>query len=70
MLNSEIGYGFGVIGGVFTPYDDYSIEHDKANYGLGVRFTQADKLTWSLGVNTEDNKAQETKFGIEYKVVN
>ena len=70
LLNSEIGYGFGVIGGVFTPYGDYTIEHDKANYGLGVRFEQANKLTWSLGVNTEDNKAQETKFGIEYKVVN
>ena len=70
LLSSELGYGFGVIGGVLTPYGDYRIKHDLEEYGLGIRYNQADKLTWSLGVNTENDKAQETKFGIEYKIIN
>ena len=70
LLTSELGYGFGVIGGVLTPYGDYLINHNLEEYGLGIRYNQADKLTWSLGVNTENNQAQETKFGIEYKIIN
>ena len=70
LLSSQLGYGFGVIGGVLTPYGDYSIAHDNSKYGLGVRYNQADQLTWSLGVNTENDQAQETKFGIEYKIIN
>ena len=70
LLSSKLGYGFGVIGGVLTPYGDYSINHDTSNYGLGVRYNQADKLTWSLGLNTENDQKQKTKFGFEYKVIN
>ena len=70
LVTSKLGYGFGVIGGVLTPYGDYVINHDTSNYGLGIRYNQANKLTWSLGVNTENDHAHATKFGIEYKIIN
>ena len=70
LLSSNIGYGFGVVGGVLTPYGEYLIDHNNAKYGLGIKYNQADKLTWSLGVNNDFAKTQETMFSIEYKVVN
>ena len=59
-----------MIGCVLTPYGDYSIIHKNSNYGFDIRYNQADKLTWSLGVKTENDQAKETNFGFEYRVIN
>ena len=70
LLSSKLGYGFGVVGGVLTPYGDYEIDHDSANYGLGIRYEQNNKFIWNLGVNHPEDKLPETKFNIEYKLIN
>ena len=70
LFSSKVGYGFGAIGGIITPYGNYLIDSDKEDYSLGVRYVSSDVLSLGLGFNRSSKDEDDTKLEIQYKIIN
>ena len=70
VFSTNLGYGIGIPGGILTPYGNYLLEQDKEDYSLGLRYNTADRFTLGLGLNRNNDSLDETKFELQYKIIN
>ena len=65
-VDSEVGYGFGLRGGVLTPYGSYQLNDKDAKYGLGIRLNEGENLRWKLNYAANADKFNDGEYKLQY----
>ena len=65
-LNTEFAYGVGIPNGILTPYGNYKLVDKDANYGMGLRYSRNEKVTWDLGY-TQDRDPSKYSYLLKYR---
>ena len=68
-LLSELAYGIGYQGGIFTPYSKYTIKDEIQSQSLGFRINKGEDVRWNLSFNNSDLASKDNEFKVQYNFI-